>query len=174
MIEPMSAMMVFLVFLKIGSVLYGSGYVLLSFLETEFVLRYSAITNQTLLDAVAVGQFTPGPVFTTATFIGYVIAGFPGAIGATVGIFLPSFLLVAFVFPWFERIRQNQVISIFLDGVNTASIALMASVTIKLGLTTLLGWQSFIIFFMCALLLIKTKINATWLILAGALIGILL
>ena len=174
MVEPMSALMVFLVFLKIGSVLYGSGYVLLSFLETEFVLRYGAITNQTLLDAVAVGQFTPGPVFTTATFIGYVIAGFPGAIGATIGIFLPSFLLVAVVFPWFEKLRQNKVLSIFLDGVNAASIALMASVTIKLGMATLLGWQSIVIFLISAALLIKTKINATWLILAGALIGILL
>ncbi len=174
MVEPMSTMMVFLVFLKIGSVLYGSGYVLLSFLETEFVLRYGAITNQTLLDAVAVGQFTPGPVFTTATFVGYVIAGFPGAIGATIGIFLPSFLLVAIVFPWFEKLRQNKGLSILLDGVNAASIALMASVTIKLGMGTLLGWESILIFLISAILLIKTKINATWLILAGALIGILL
>lgn len=173
-VEPMSWFLVFLVFLKIGSVLYGSGYVLLSFLETEFVLRYDAITSQTLLDAVAVGQFTPGPVFTTATFIGYVIAGFPGAIAATIGIFLPSFLLVGFVFPWFEKLRKNPILSIVLDGVNVASIALMAAVTIKLGIATIVSWQSAIIFFVSAGLLIKTKINSTWLILAGAIIGILL
>lgn len=172
-VEPMSWFLVFLVFLKIGSVLYGSGYVLLSFLETEFVLRYGAITSQTLLDAVAVGQFTPGPVFTTATFIGYVIAGFPGAIAATIGIFLPSFLLVGFVFPWFEKLRKNPILSIVLDGVNVASIALMAAVTIKLGIATIVSWQSVIIFFVSAGLLIKTKINSTWLILAGAIIGVL-
>jgi len=172
-VEPMSWFLVFLVFLKIGSVLYGSGYVLLSFLETEFVLRYGAITSQTLLDAVAVGQFTPGPVFTTATFVGYVIAGFPGAIAATVGIFLPSFLLVGLVFPWFEKLRKNPILSIVLDGVNVASIALMAAVTVKLGLATLIGWQSILIFLVSAALLIKTKINSTWLILAGSIIGIL-
>jgi chromate transporter len=166
--------MVFLVFLKIGSVLYGSGYVLLSFLETEFVIRYGAITAQTLLDAVAVGQFTPGPVFTTATFIGYTIAGLSGAIAATVGIFLPSFLLVGLVFPWFEKLRKNPILSILLDGLNAASIALMASVTIKLGMATLLGWESILIFIISAAILIKTKINSTWLILAGALIGIIL
>lgn len=172
-VEPMSWFLVFLVFLKIGSVLYGSGYVLLSFLETEFVIRYGAITAQTLLDAVAVGQFTPGPVFTTATFIGYVIAGFPGAIAATIGIFLPSFLLVGLVFPWFEKLRKNPILSIVLDGVNVASIALMAAVTIKLGIATLIGWQSIIIFIVSAVLLIKTKINSTWLILAGSIIGVL-
>lgn len=172
-VEPMSWFLVFLVFLKIGSVLYGSGYVLLSFLETEFVIRYGAITSQTLLDAVAVGQFTPGPVFTTATFVGYVIAGFPGAIAATVGIFLPSFLLVGLVFPWFEKLRKNPILSIVLDGVNVASIALMAAVTVKLGLATLIGWQSILIFLVSAVLLIKTKINSTWLILAGSIIGIL-
>jgi len=172
-VEPMSWLLVFLVFLKIGSVLYGSGYVLLSFLETEFVLRYGAITSQTLLDAVAVGQFTPGPVFTTATFVGYVIAGFPGAIAATIGIFLPSFLLVGLVFPWFEKLRKNPILSIVLDGVNVASIALMAAVTIKLGLATLIGWQSIIIFLVSAVLLIKTKLNSTWLILAGSIIGVL-
>ena len=173
-VEPMSWILVFLVFLKIGSVLYGSGYVLLSFLETEFVLKYGAITSQTLLDAVVVGQFTPGPVFTTATFIGYVIAGLPGAIAATVGIFLPSFLLVGLVFPWFEKLRKNPILSIVLDGVNIASIALMAAVTIKLGLSTIIDWQSAIIFIVSAIVLIKTKVNSTWLILVGALIGIIL
>jgi chromate transporter len=173
-VEPMSWIIVFLVFLKIGSVLYGSGYILLSFLETEFVLKYGAITSQTLLDAVAVGQFTPGPVFTTATFIGYVIAGLPGAIAATVGIFLPSFLLVGLVFPWFEKLRKNPILSIVLDGVNIASIALMAAVTIKLGLSTIIDWQSAIIFIVSAIVLIKTKVNSTWLILVGALIGIIL
>lgn len=174
MVEPMSAFLVFLVFLKIGSVLYGSGYVLLSFLETEFVLGYGSISNQQLLDAVAVGQFTPGPVFTTATFIGYLIAGFPGAIGATVGIFLPSFLLVGFVFPLFDKLRNNDKISTLLDGINAASIALMAAVTLKLGMATLISWQAGLIFVISAILLIKYKINSTYLIVGGALLGILL
>lgn len=173
-VEPMSAFLVFLVFLKIGSVLYGSGYVLLSFLETEFVLRYGAITAQQLLDAVAVGQFTPGPVFTTATFIGYLIAGWTGALGATLGIFLPSFLLVGFLFPLFDKLRNNAKIATLLDGINAASIALMAAVTVKLGMATLISWQAGLIFVVSAVLLVKYKINSTYLIVGGALLGLLL
>ncbi len=173
-VEPMSAILVFLVFLKIGSVLYGSGYVLLSFLETEFVLRYGAITAQQLLDAVAVGQFTPGPVFTTATFIGYLIAGYPGALGATIGIFLPSFLLVGFLFPLFDKLRNNEKLSALLDGINAASIALMAAVTVKLGLATLISWEAGLIFVLSAVLLIRYKINSTYLIIGGALLGLLI
>jgi len=173
-IEPMSAFVVFLVFLKIGSVLYGSGYVLLSFLETEFVLRYGVITAQQLLDAVAVGQFTPGPVFTTATFIGFLIAGWGGALGATLGIFLPSFMLVGFLFPLFEKLRNNAKLATLLDGVNAASIALMAAVTVKLGMATLVSWQAGLIFAISAVLLVKYKINSTYLIVGGALLGILM
>jgi chromate transporter len=148
--------------------------VLLSFLETEFVLRYGAITAQQLLDAVAVGQFTPGPVFTTATFIGYLIAGWTGAIGATLGIFLPSFLLVGFLFPLFDKLRNNAKLSTLLDGINAASIALMAAVTVKLGMATLISWQAGLIFVVSAVLLVKYKINSTYLIAGGALLGLLL
>lgn len=110
-VDPLSLVILFLVFLKIGSVLYGSGYVLLSFLRTEFVDRYGVLTSQQLIDAVAVGQFTPGPVFTTATFIGYVIHRFPGAILATTGIFLPSFLFIWFLHPLLEKMRASRVLS---------------------------------------------------------------
>lgn len=173
-VEPMSILLIFLVFLKIGSVLYGSGYVLLSFLNTEFVLHFGAITAKQLLDAVAVGQFTPGPVFTTATFIGYLLDGLGGAIAATIGIFLPSFIFVAISFPFIDKLRNSKNISIILDGVNAASLALMASVSLNLGIMTLISWQAVLIFGICSYLLIKYKINATYLIIGGAVIGLLL
>ncbi|MHC1734838.1 MAG: chromate transporter [Erysipelotrichaceae bacterium] len=173
-VEPISLTLLFLTFLKIGSVLYGSGYVLLSFLESEFVLKYGAITAKQLLDAVAVGQFTPGPVFTTATFIGYLIHGFSGAMLATLGIFLPSFLLVYFLHPVLAKMRASKRISWVLDGVNAASIALMAAVSIKLGMATLIDLPSLIIFIASFFVLISTKVNSTWLILAGALLGFIL
>lgn len=173
-VDPMSLGLLFLTFLKIGSVLYGSGYVLLAFLKSEFIDRYGVLTNQQLLDAVAVGQFTPGPVFTTATFIGYLIQGFPGAILATVGIFLPSFLLVWLLHPLIEKMRASKTVSHVLDGVNAASIALMASVTGQLGVSTLISVPAVLIFLISAVLLIRFKINSTWLILGGGLVGWLL
>ena len=173
-VDPMSLGLLFLTFLKIGSVLYGSGYVLLAFLKSEFIDRYGVLTNQQLLDAVAVGQFTPGPVFTTATFIGYLIQGFPGAILATVGIFLPSFLLVWLLHPLVEKMRASKTVSQVLDGVNAASIALMASVTGQLGVSTLISVPAVLIFLVSAVLLIRFKVNSTWLILGGGLIGWLL
>lgn len=172
-VEPISLLLLFLTFLKIGSVLYGSGYVLLAFLESEFVHGFGILTNQQLLDAVAVGQFTPGPVFTTATFIGYLIHGFWGAILATLGIFLPSFLLVYFLQPVFEKLRSSRRISIVLDGVNAASLALMAAVSLRLGMSTLIDIRSVLVFLVAVILLLRTKINSTYLILASALIGIL-
>lgn len=172
-VEPISLLLLFLTFLKIGSVLYGSGYVLLAFLESEFVHGFGVLSSKQLLDAVAVGQFTPGPVFTTATFIGYLIHGFWGAILATLGIFLPSFLLVYFLQPVFEKLRSSRRISIVLDGVNAASLALMAAVSVRLGMTTLFDQRSIVIFLVAVILLLRTKINSTYLILAAALIGIL-
>ena len=148
-IGKMSNYKILAVFLKIGSVLYGSGYVLLAFLESEFVNKYGIITEKQLLDAVAVGQFTPGPVFTTATFIGYLIKGFSGAIAATVGIFLPSFLLVWLINPYINKLRNSKAFSSILDGVNLASLALMAGVLMKLGynsITNFFRWNNWIFF----------------------------
>ncbi|MEM9136648.1 MAG: chromate efflux transporter, partial [Cyanobacteria bacterium P01_F01_bin.42] len=124
---------VFLFFLKVGSVLYGSGYVLLAFLQRDLVEQHQWLTSQQLLDAVAIGQVTPGPVFTTATFVGYLLAGHAGAIAGTIGIFLPAFLLVGLVNPWVPKLRQSPWSSAFLDGVNAGSLGLMAGVTFTLG-----------------------------------------
>lgn len=173
-VDPMSLGLLFLLFLKIGSVLYGSGYVLLAFLRSEFVDRYAVLSTQQLLDAVAVGQFTPGPVFTTATFVGYLIRGVPGALLATAGIFLPSFVLVLLFHPLIDRMRRSPVVSDVLDGVNAASIALMAAVTLILGRATLVTWPAVVLFVASAFLLIRYKVNATWLILGGGAAGVLL
>lgn len=126
---PVSLLQLFLTFLKIGSVLYGSGYVLLAFLRRDFVERLGWLTDRQLLDAVAVGQFTPGPVFTTATFVGYLVAGLPGAVLATVGIFLPAFVVVAAIEPFVPRLRPSWWTAPLLDGVNVAAVALMAVVS---------------------------------------------
>ena len=130
---PFSLPLLFLTFLKIGAVLYGSGYVLLAFLRADFVVRFGWLTDQQLLDAITIGQVTPGPVFTTATFIGYVLGGLPGALLATLGIFLPSFIFVALSNPLIPRIRNSTWVSGLLDGVNVASLGLMAAVTWQLG-----------------------------------------
>ncbi|MGD9932169.1 MAG: chromate efflux transporter [Dehalococcoidia bacterium] len=167
-----SLLWVFLVFLKIGAVLYGSGYVLVSFLETEFVTQRGWLTQQQLLDAVAVGQFTPGPVFTTATFVGYVLEGFPGAAVATVGIFLPSFLFVAITHPFIPRIRRSSWASPFLDGVNAAAIALMAVVTIRLATQAIDSAFQLAILAVTAIVLVRFSPNSVWLILAGAAAGL--
>lgn len=162
---------IFLSFLKIGSVLYGSGYVLLAFLEAEFVRGFAVITSRQLLDAVAVGQLTPGPVFTTATFIGYLIKGLPGAIMATVGIFLTSFLLVLLLNPLIPRLRSSTWVSGALDGVNAASLGLMAVVSVKLGLGSLTDALSIALFAVSFALIVKFKFNTAWAILAGGAIG---
>ncbi|MEJ7839927.1 MAG: chromate efflux transporter [Thermomicrobiales bacterium] len=161
----------FFQFLKIGSVLYGSGYVLLAFLRNDFVIRYEWITDQQLLDAVAIGQFTPGPVFTTATFVGYVAAGFPGAVLATLGIFLPSFLFVAALHPLIPHLRKYPWTSALLDGVNVAAIGLMAAVTLELGRDALVDWQTVAIAIVAAILLIRFKVNSAWLVLGGGILG---
>jgi chromate transporter len=162
---------VFLFFLKIGCVLYGSGYVLLAFLQRDLVERGQWLTSQQLLDAVAIGQVTPGPVFTTATFIGYLLAGNAGAIAGTIGIFLPAFALVALVNPWVPKLRQSRWASGFLDGVNAASLALMAVVTWELGRTALIDWLTIGLALVSAIVVFRFKVNSAWLVLAGAAIG---
>ncbi len=163
---------VFFFFLKIGCVLYGSGYVLLAFLQRELVERNQWLTSQQLLDAVAIGQFTPGPVFTTATFIGYLLAGNAGAMAGTIGIFLPSFVLVWVINPWVSKLRQSPWASGFLDGVNAASLGLMAGVTYTLGQAALVDWLTITVAIVSAIAVFRFKINSAWLVLAGGAIGL--
>jgi chromate transporter len=166
-----SAGKLFLFFLKVGSVLYGSGYVLLAFMRADLVERWGWLSESQLLDAVAVGQVTPGPVFTTATFIGYVLAGGSGACLATAGIFLPAFFFVAISALFLTRLRRSPVASAFLDGVNAASLALMAAVTWQLGQSALTNVLSLTLFVGSAAVLMLTRLNPTWLIAAGAALG---
>jgi len=149
-------------------VLYGSGYVLLAFLRADFVVRLGWLTDQQLIDAVAVGQVTPGPVLTTATFVGYVLAGIPGALLATLAIFLPAFVFVALSNPFIPRIRQSPVASALLDGVNAASLGLMAAVTIQLGHASLTDAFSIALALIAGVLLLRFRVNSTWLIAGGA------
>jgi len=161
----------FFTFLKIGSVLYGGGYVLLAFLRSDFVVRLGWLTEKQLIDAVAIGQVTPGPLFTTATFIGYILAGVPGAILSTVGIFLPSFFFVAISNRFIPKMRQSIWFSEFLNGVNAASLGLMAAVTIQLAKAVFVDLTSVILAAISFILVIFTKISATWIILAAIVFG---
>lgn len=162
----------FVTFFKIGAVLYGSGYVLLAFLWTDFVQNYQVLTSQQLLDAVAIGQITPGPVFTTATFIGYVIGGLPGAIIATIAIFLPSFIFVPVISLFLKKIKNSAMASDFLAGVIVASLALMASVTWTLAMSSVIDWLTAIIAVLSFIAIFMYRLNTTWLILAGGVIGL--
>ncbi|MBD2318375.1 chromate transporter [Phormidium tenue] len=174
-IAPKPWTAVFLSFLKIGSVLYGSGYVLLAFVQQEFVDRNHWLTSQQLLDAIAIGQFTPGPVLTTATFIGYLLAGNLGAIAATIGIFLPAFILVPLINPFVSKLRKSPWTAGFLDGVNAASIGLMAAVAWELGRGTLIDiWTIVVAIASLGILLKFPKVNSAWLVIAGGAIGWLL
>lgn len=164
-------MPLFLSFLKIGSVLYGSGYVLLAYLRAEFVENHRWLTDLQLLDAVAVGQVTPGPLLTTATFVGYLLQGFGGALAATVGIFLPAFLLVAASGPLIPRIRSSPLAAAFLDGVNVASLGLMFVVSLELGRSAIRDWTSLGIATASGLILFRYRLNSIWLVLGGAMIG---
>ena len=164
----------FAFFVKVGSVLYGSGYVLLAFLRADLVERYGWLTEKQLLDAVAVGQVTPGPVFTTATFIGYVLGGGPGAAVATLGIFLPAFVFVALSGPLVPRLRRSATAGDVLDGVNAASLALMAAVTLSLGRAALVDGPTAVLAGLAAALLLRWRVNSTWLVLGGAAAGLLL
>ncbi len=163
---------IFAVFAKIGAVLYGSGYVLLAFLRSDLVTRMDVLTNQQLLDAVAIGQFTPGPLFTTATFIGYLLAGVPGAAVATIGIFLPAFCFVAAIGPFVERLRTWTWTAALLDGVNAAAVGLMAGVLAELAGDALVDPFAVGVLVVTALLLWRTSLNSAWLVLAGAAVGI--
>ncbi|RKH54860.1 chromate efflux transporter [Corallococcus llansteffanensis] len=161
----------FWVFFKTGSVLFGSGYVLLAFLRADLVQRLGWLTEAQLIDAIAVGQVTPGPVFTTATFIGYVLSGPGGALVATVGIFLPAFIFVALSGPFVPRLRASPGAAAFLDGVNVASLALMAVVTAQLGRAALVDVPTVVLGLVAAVLLVRFKLNSTWLVLGGAAAG---
>jgi chromate transporter len=171
-VVPFGIWRLFLFFLKVGSVLFGSGYVLLAFLRSDLVGHWHWLTESQLLDAVAVGQFTPGPVFTTATFIGYVLGGPWAALVATVGIFLPSFVFVALSGPLVPRLRASPIAGAFLNGVNVASLALMAVVTWQLGAAALVDWLTVALALASAVLLLRWRINSAWLVLGGAIIGL--
>ena len=171
---PFSLGALFLVFLKIGAVLFGSGYVLLAFLRSDLVIRLGWLTERQLLDAVAVGQVTPGPVFTTATFVGYLLGGGSGALVATVGIFLPAFVFVALSGPLVPRIRRSPTARAVLDGVNVASLALMLVVTIQLGREALAGPIAIAIAVASAVALMRYRVSAASLVLGGAALGLLL
>lgn len=159
------------VFAKIGAVLFGSGYVLLAFLRADFVERLGWLSERQLLDAIAVGQITPGPLFTTATFIGYIVGGTAGALVATLAIFLPGFLFVALSGPIVPRIRRSRVAGGALDGVNVASLALMAVVAWQLGRAALVSPMAGLVFVVSLGFLLRTRVSPTWLIAGGALLG---
>jgi chromate transporter len=162
-----------LFFVKVGSIVFGSGYVLLAFLQADLVEHWHWLTTTRLLDAIAVGQVTPGPVFTTATFIGYLLAGLPGAVIATAGIFLPSFIFVAASSPLIPRLRKSAVAAAFLDGVIIASLVLMASVTYSLGRDAVIDLPTALLALGSAVLLVRFRLNSLWLVLGGTLIGFL-
>lgn len=162
---------IFFTFLKIGSVLFGSGYVLLAFLRSEFA-GPGMLTEQQIVDAVAVGQVTPGPVFTTATFIGYLLEGVPGAVLATVGIFLPAFVFVALIGPIIPRLRQSETVSTILDGLNAVSLSLMAGVTLQLGRATIVDPFAALIAVVALVLLFRYGVNSVWLVIGGGLVGL--
>jgi chromate transporter len=170
---PFNLPILFLTFLKIGSVLYGTGYVLLAFLRNDFVLRLGWLTDQQLIDAIAIGQVTPGPLFTAATFIGYILGGTSGALLATLGIFLPSFIFVALSNPLIPRIRNSPWMSGLLDGVNASSLGLMAAVTFQLAGSSLVDLYTIAITIVTLILLLRWKVNSTWLIAGGAMTGFL-
>jgi chromate transporter len=163
---------IFLEFLKLGSIVFGSGYVLVTYLRGDLVLHGHWLSETQLLATVAIGQITPGPVFTTATSIGYLVGGLGGALLATVGIFLPSFLLVAALMPVLSRARRSVWSASALDGVNAAAIALMTGVTIQLGRASLVGWLPVLVAVGSLALLVRWRVNSTWLVVAGAAVGL--
>lgn len=169
---PFGLSPMFLIFLKIGSVLFGSGYVLLAFLRADLVERLHWLTEAQLLDAIAVGQITPGPVFTTATFIGYILSGIPGAAVATAGIFLPAFFFVAVSGPLVPLVRRSAMAGAFLDGVNTASLALMAVVMVQLAGAAFADVITIVLGVTAAILLLRFNVNSVWLVLGGMIVGI--
>lgn len=170
---PFSVGALFWFFVKVGSVLFGSGYVLLAFLRADLVERWHWLSETQLLDAIAVGQITPGPVFTSATFIGYLLGGPSAALAATAGIFLPAFVFVAISGPLIPRLRASPVAGAFLDGLNVASLALMAVVTWQLARVAISDWPTLLLA-AAGFLLLKYRVNSAWLVLGGAVAGLLL
>ncbi|MFT7072531.1 MAG: chromate transporter [Patiriisocius sp.] len=165
---------IFLTFLKVGSILYGSGYVLFAYLDAELVAT-GLLTNAALLDAIGIGQFTPGPVLSTATFIGFQLGGLWGSIAATAGIFLPSFLFVLILTPFIPKMRKSRVLGYFLDSVNVAAVAVMAAVLITMSIATLSDWRSVIITIIAAILIFWVKkVSVIWVVIIGASLGYLL
>lgn len=164
----------FATFLKIGAVLYGSGYVLLAFLRADFVERLGVLTDRQLLDAVAIGQFTPGPVFTTATFVGYLLAGFPGAVLATIAIFAPGFVFVAALTRVLPHVRRWTWSAALLDGINAAAIGLMAGVLVELAGEAFTGPVMIALATVSLVVLLRTPLNSAWLIVAGGVVGLLI
>jgi chromate transporter len=171
---PFSLTLLFLMMLKIGATMFGGGYVLVAFLGSDFVARLGWLSERQLLDAVAVGQVTPGPLFTTATFIGYVLGGVTGAVIATVGIFLPAFLLVAASGPLVPRLRKSPTAAAALDGIHVAALALMVAVSAQLAHTAIVDWLTLGIAALSAVLLLRYRVNSAWLILGSAALGLLL
>ncbi|WP_299112637.1 chromate efflux transporter [uncultured Winogradskyella sp.] len=172
-IAKVSTLKLFLIFLKVGAILYGSGYVLFAYLDAELVTR-GLITRAELIDAIAIGQFTPGPVLSTSTFIGYQLSGFSGAIMATAGIFLPSFLFVLILNPFIPKMQKSKILRYFLDSVNIAAVAVMLAVLIVMAKETLMECQSIVIALAAIFLTFKTKVSTIWTILIGAILGFLL
>lgn len=173
-VSIISATNVFWVFLKVGAVLYGSGYVLFAYLDAELVAN-GWLSRLELIDAIAAGQFTPGPVLSTATFIGYQIAGWQGALAATAGIFLPSFLFVLILNPWVPKMRQSKVLGFFLDSVNVAAVAVMLAVLFVMSMDTLVNWQAGVIAILGAFFTFgPKKLNAMWIVGGGSVLGYLL
>jgi chromate transporter len=168
-----SLVSLFGVFLKVGAVLFGSGYVLIALLRADLVSRLGWLSEGQLIDAIAVGQITPGPIFSTATFIGYLLGGGPGAVVATVGIFVPAFLFVALSAPFVGRLRQSVRLGAFLDGANASALALMAVAGWRLAGSALPDSVAWMIFVAATLVLIRFRINSAWLVLAGAAFGVL-
>lgn len=168
-----TAINVFWIFLKVGAILYGSGYVLFAYLDAELVTK-GWLTRVELLDAIAVGQFTPGPVLSTSTFIGYQLSGFTGALAATTGIFLPSFLFVLILNPLIPKMQKSRLLRYFLDAVNVAAVAVMLAVLVVMTKETLIDWQTIVIALLALLLVFKTKVSTIWVIIIGAVLGYLL
>jgi len=164
----------FLIFLKIGAILYGSGYVLFAFLDAELVST-GLLSRQQLIDAIAVGQFTPGPVFSSVTFIGYQLNGWSGAAISTIAIFLPSFIFVAMLNPIVKKMRSSALFSAFLDAVNVASVAIIISVCYFMGKDTISDWRTILIAVVsCSLLFGSRKINSALIVIGGSLAGYIL
>ncbi|SDR68683.1 chromate transporter [Formosa sp. Hel1_31_208] len=173
LLVKISSAKLFWVFLKVGAILYGSGYVLFAFLDAELVTR-GWLTRAELIDAIAVGQFTPGPILSTSTFIGYQLSGFSGALAATAGIFLPSFLFVLILNPFIPKMRQSKVFGYFLDAVNVAAVAVMLAVLFVMSKETLINWQAISIALLSAYFVFGTKLSSIWTIVIGSFLGYLL